>query len=269
MKANVYCHRPSTSANVLKNALKLQGVKSRRVYGIREVRPEIPLINWGCSEMRVASPRVLLNSPDKVALAISKEKSTAILTEADLSCVRITKDKAMANDWVKRGFKVLGRRDGLSSGRGIQMYSPEREIRAADFYSRVFPKTHEFRVHVCGDQVVDFVQKKAVKGQEREIDRLIRTHENGWVFAHDGIVLQDQRDIDALGDSAKRAIAALGLDFGAVDILATVTEEAPRRLRRAVICEVNSSPGLENTRTIQGYALGIRRVLLDKKLVQV
>jgi hypothetical protein len=216
--------------------------------------------------LRVNQPEIIFNLPANVALAVSKEKSINLLAEADISCVRITKDKEQADRWVTAGHKVMLRRDGLSNGRGISMYHPDRENRAAfDFYSRVFPKTHEFRVHVIGDRVVDLVQKKSTSRKEEAIDRLIRTHENGWVFAHEGLVLTDQRDIDTLGQIAKRSITALGLDFGAVDILATVTDDAPRRLRRAVVCEVNSSPGLENTRTIQEYALGIKRLIQEKR----
>ena len=61
-----------------------------------------------------------------------------------------------------------------------------------------------------------------------------------------------------LNELALGALTALGLDFGAVDILACLGKEIPRRLSKAVICEVNTSPGLECTQTIKAYVDAIK-----------
>lgn len=262
MRVLVYSHRPSTGANTLRAALRSIGVRASRIYGRLQPRdPQIPLINWGCTELKIRTKGRVLNPPDKVRDSVSKLATWRKLDNSDIPCVKITTDRTQAVAWHDRGYKVLVRKDGLSGGKGIRMFAPQIGQPDFDFYSRIFPKTHEFRVHVVGQQVVDLVQKKALNEKDAQINRLIRTHENGWVFAHQGLILSDQADIDKIGNLAKDACNALGLDFGAVDILAMMDEKSPRRLRKAVVCEVNTAPGLENTRTIKAYADGIRRIL--------
>jgi hypothetical protein len=259
-KVYIYCHRPSASANELKRALKRLGVRAIRLYGVRPPAAKGSLcINWGCSEVRFRDRfRAILNGTDKVALATSKVKSLAKLHESEIPSVRITKDKEEALKWLKKGYKVLGRRDGLSNGKGITLFEKDNSPHV-DFYARVFPKTHEFRVHVVGKRGIDLVEKKAKKGTDE--NRLIRTYDNGWIYAHQGLSLSDQRDVDAIYKLGADAISALDLDFGACDILCTLDDKAPRRVRKAIVCEVNSAPGLENRRTIDAYATGIKQLL--------
>lgn len=267
MRATVYCHRPSTSAQTLRHALRLLGVQARRARGILKVNPDVPLVNWGCSDVKNGGTKVpIINSPGAVRTALSKRQTLRRLAEAEIPCVEISTELKDAQLWISRGRKVLMRKDGLSGGKGIEEFNGDGKGLGTkyDFFSKVFPKTHEFRVHVVGGIVVDIVQKKA-SSEAAKVDRVVRTHSNGWIYAHDGLILSDQKDIDSIGKLAKDAIKTLELDFGAVDILAIVLEGTPRRLRNAVICEVNTAPGLENTKTIQEYARGIRNLIHARK----
>ena len=257
----VYCHRPSSSANILKRKLRTLGIRVKRLYGVRP--PVIKggvCINWGCSDVRFLNHfGGILNNADKVAVAISKIKSLTKLQEAKIPTVRITEDREEAKKWLRKNYRVLERIDGLSNGRGIRLFHPDNVNNNLDFYARVFPKTHEFRVHVVDGLAIDMVEKKAKTGADE--NRVIRTHENGWVYAHEGLSLHDQRDIDSLCALAVSTIKTLELDFGAVDILCILDDKNPRRLQKSVVCEINTSPGLENTRTINAYATNIARMI--------
>ena len=131
----------------------------------------------------------------------------------------------------------------------------------ASLYTRNFPKTHEYRIHVAGGQVIDMVEKKARDGVES--DRTIRNHAGGWVFAHDDLTAE----MDDLCHLAVCATNALGLDFAGVDILAklgpvpALASLTPRPVVDAVVCELNSAPAWECTSTIAAYEEYFRNVL--------
>ncbi len=77
----------------------------------------------------------------------------------------------------------------------------------------------------------------------------IRSSNSGWDINYDAEaqkhVAQRHRDL------AKKAVAALGYDFGAVDLGLV---EGPDRPRSLVVLEVNSAPGLSNPNTADAYA---------------
>jgi hypothetical protein len=182
-------------------------------------------------------------------MAVSKVSTYAYLDAARVPCVKWTDERDTAQRWLDKGHRVLTRKDGLAQGRGIR--EGIHDLREGEFYTRVFPKTHEFRVHVGGGKVLDLVEKKAPLA-EVQVDRLIRSHDRGWVFAHGNLSVIPV-DADRLGDLAIAAIKTLGLDFGAVDILAILDKETPRRVSKAVVCEVNTAPGLSSITTLEKY----------------
>lgn len=260
----LYQTRPSNSAHVLRDQL-----------GVRRVRDELTpisrrrlarnrdglILNWGNSQLPpwdVVGEK-WINKPEAVAVAVSKFRSLAALAEHDIPAVEVTRDHAVVQGWHREGRASLLRRDGLSGGQGIiegPLYDPN--IRPDQFWSKVFPKTHEFRVHVVKDKAIDFVEKKARAGVE--VDRLIRSYDNGWVFAHDNLSVTPE-DKEELEDMAIEAVMALGLDFGAVDLLGILDKRTPRRLKKARVCEVNTAPGLENTKTIEAYVAAFREIV--------
>jgi hypothetical protein len=255
-KYAIYCDRPSVTAALLSDTLGITrlrdtdpGTHFKRMLKIRG--EEWVIINYGTSYYPWWDLGVnWVNPPRAVATALSKIKTAQACEMAQVPHVKVTTDIDKANQWLAKGFRVLTRRDGLSQGRGIQ----EGVIEQPDvFYSRVFPKTHEFRVHVVGGKAIDFVEKKAPFNQEEiRVDRLIRNHQNGWVFAHSNLAVTEE-DRVSLENLAIRAIKALELNFGAVDILACLNKESPRRVSNAVICEVNSAPGLSSPMTYMKY----------------
>lgn len=254
----VYCHRPSSGANALSSALLRQGVRTRRIYGRKPIRFQLPVINWGCrSLVNIDRSLSVVNPAQAVNKAQSKVITCQILEQANIPCVKLSSEVRDANSWIEKGSQVLVRRDFMSAGRGTRPYNVggNQAVPGIDFYSRIFPKTHEFRVHVVGGHAIDIVQKKARAGGP--LDRVIRVHSNGWIYAHDGL------SVDAAGQTtieglAISAVGALGLDFGAVDILAILrprgVQNDRRELKRAVVCEINTAPGLENKLTIERYA---------------
>jgi glutathione synthase/RimK-type ligase-like ATP-grasp enzyme len=101
-------------------------------------------------------------------------------------------------------------------------------------------KKNEYRVHVFKDAVIDVQQKR--KRREADVDYRVRNHEGGWVFCRENVDCPADVTREAL-----KAVHALGLNFGAVDV------GWNEHYEEACVYEVNSAPGLEGT-TLLIYA---------------
>lgn len=269
----VYADRGSNSARTLADSLRCRRWRAgmpdrytrRRAYfkGYRE-----PIIcNWGTTggpdwtSIRDAVARsqdkgLILNPFEKVRVALNKIETFKALDAAGVPCVKWTIDKEQVKKWLasKKQHTVFARRTVTGQGgTGITLVSgPTATVPDAPLYTRNYPKTHEFRVHVAFGKVIDFVEKRAILTAPK-VDRFVRNHANGWTFAHQLSRLTGE-DKAVLDGMATAAIKALGLHFGAVDLLAILdAPESGGRLKGAVVCEINTGPGLENTQTISAY----------------
>lgn len=131
------------------------------------------------------------------------------------------------------------------SGAGI-VYCPNRDdVVAAPLYTRYVKKAEEYRVHVYNGRV--FLCQRKARKIGTDADYKVRNLANGFVFL---VCDEDEVPQDAKEQSIM-AVAALGLDFGAVDIIWN------RHYNRSYVLEVNCAPGLEQ-RTADAYATAFR-----------
>lgn len=151
-----------------------------------------------------------------------------------------------AAKWLAAGFTVVERHvlNG-NSGAGIRLVEAgsDDELTPCPLYVRYMPKKQEYRVHVCKGQAVD-IQRKARRKEvaDEDINWKIRNHDNGFIFARNEAEAPPH---DVIVQSVN-AVKALGLDFGAVDVIFNDGEQ------RAYVLEVNTAPGLSGT-TLEGY----------------
>ena len=262
MRPIIYSPRKSHGAALLAAALGAcrvdeDGPRSR--LGARIIRRGgFTCINWGSSQpLPFANQGRVLNAPDKVDLAISKYRSLLLLASRDIPAVVVSDRIVDARAWLHDGGGVLIRKDRLSGGRGIEVVLQRdgneglRELQAMEFFSRYWKKTHEYRIHVINGNVVDIQQKRRrTDFPEADYDPMIRNHDNGWVYCRDNIK-GSKTEMDSIGTTATSAVQALGLDFGAVDILARFKDSGS--LSKYVVCEINTAPGLEGS-TVDKYA---------------
>ena len=239
------------------------------------------VLNWGNSERRFNDAEYI-NDPEAVAIASDKLRSARRFGESHIAQPEYTTDKALAEDWCRSGHAVCTRRYlRASGGRGLTVTAGARQsdgdtesasggsgaangrgarndgrgvdgrgvrndgrgvLDDAPLYTKYVKKADEYRIHVFDGNVIDIQQKR--KRQEvpnDEINYQIRNACNGWVFCRDNV--HCPAECLAL---ARRAVAVLGLDFGAVDIGYNRSSTA------AVVYEVNTAPGLEGT-TLDKY----------------
>lgn len=272
----VYADRGSSGARRLSSTLGSRRWRSdlpprytrRRPYFRGNSSPVV--LNWGSTvhPRWLDDPRFRLtpryvNLSEHVAKAINKLTFFQHASRIDgASLLKWTDSRDTAAVWIEKGHAVICRKtvDG-SSGRGIVKATTVAELIDAPLYTRYYPKTHEFRVHVFNGEVIDLTQKKLKGGPDvrSASSTLVRSLDNGWVHAHGGLDLQ-LLDRETVGKSCISVVNGLGLCFGAVDVLAVLEapgEDTSRAMKSFKICEVNTGPGLENSVTIDAYSKAI------------
>jgi len=251
--------RGGPSARTLARALTAEGCPAlslRRGENSRyRYRENDLVINYG-SGTDPGFPTI--NRPAAVKVASSKIGCFRALADAGVWTVDFTTSIDLAWEWHKEGKIVYARaRDRGREGQGINVVAPNTPIDDwpfAKLYTRG-AEGREYRVHVVGNEAIR-TQKRYREGGDATSSP-IRSHANGYRFILNGVAMPA-----GLEDLAVRTVRALGLDFGAVDIIndrSSADEEAglPPRLK---VLEVNTAPGLVHSQTTaQVYA----RALLD------
>lgn len=239
--------RVSESAKTIATALGCKMNKNPTQHWPPQIFPRSDkiVINWGnWQEFAVPRTSLLLNKPQAVDYARNKIKTFELLDAQGIPIpywtTEIPNQLERGNNaiWLQRAT-VTG-----SGGEGITVIREENTFGRAPLYVKYIRKSAEYRVHVVNGVAIQTAQKRRELDNEQTPDQaLIRNHENGWIFAVNDVTPLTRETL-AL---AVRAVTALGLDFGAVDLI------IEKNTNRAVILEINSAPGLGSPTTIEAY----------------
>ena len=253
------------------------------------------ILNWGSTseemyrlEGRLSQGEVL-NRPDSVGRAIDKLLTLLRLHEEDIGHVGFFQRASDAvNHVVTTGCRVYARTKLRGhSGEGIVIMMRDDDpqwarIRETENYlgysilvydnqGRTVansPDSHtglarcplftigtigrrsEYRVHVFKGQVI-LSQTKRRRSGFTEGNSLIRNKANGWVYTISG----EPEVPQIVKTLALQAVASLGLDFGAVDIVTSGPEYCK-------VLEVNTAPGIDDeSTTLERYAQAIHNYI--------
>ncbi len=277
----IHPYGPSDSANLLKNdlasALPNHDVKRLRVTQQSRFRGRRgdKIINWGKSDMQqgLQGQAVVLNNPTACARASAKVEAFQTMIDAGVRCVERTTDRSVAQGWKEEGAVVFARTmTRAHSGEGIRVFANETpsdlgqvdfstgDVCQAPLYTKGLMGRHrEFRIHVFQGKVI-FVQLKKRRNGWRDLEtysNVVRNHGNGWIYA-------SAPDTTAPNASAYNnailAVSALGLDFGAVDVMTNGDE--------AWVLEVNTAPGLSGTTTRERYVRALTEWVNDDDITE-
>lgn len=201
------------------------------------------VINWGSTKLDVDKyPTIILNYPANVATASNKLLAFQTLKDAEVSIPVFTSNQEEARKLIREGKKVVCRTK-LSghSGEGIVIVEEEDQLVDAPLFTEYLPKKQEYRVHVFRGKAF-FIQRKARNREipDDQVDWKVRNHQNGFIYAH-----KDVQYPDGIKELAASAVDAIGLDFGAVDIVVS-------KQNMMFVLEVNTACGLEGT-TLEKY----------------
>lgn len=219
-----------------------------RITGSKRLRRSV-VINWGKQDLALRGfCQKIINKPEAVRIAANKIETFKALSRAGVPTLEWTQDRNVALNWIDDGDVVYCRSTVTSSqGKGISVVGMDDQLPHVPLYTRGFIKTHEYRVHVAFGEVIDFSKKR--KRNDIECSQYIKNSSNGWVFCRDGVTLPD-----VVKQAAIKAVAALGLDFGALDVL---YKESTNTVR---IAEINTAPGIEAT-TLTRYSEAFKKYI--------
>lgn len=208
---SLWCTRNSSGARDLVNKInELGGQAERSGRDGKQPAPGSFVVNWG----NLRPPRVHLNQylmPNKLVELEMLAQGGARTPE-----FRLTRPGPPPT-WLPRTLHHHEAKDLLG------------ELEHGDYYTKYVPCVAEGRVHVFQGQVIRVGTKVPRTPNPHP---WVRSWDAGWKFSYDHGLPEPAR---ALG---RRAVRALGYDFGAVDI--GVDERG-----EPLVFEVNSAPGLE------------------------
>lgn len=220
-------------------------VKERGEYipvpSIRKIidDPETNLINCG-NHIFADDSLFRINKPSMINNASNKSVSRRMLRDAGIK-VPITffygesvEFPCIARPSHHHGgnhFHIINNMSNLSA-------LAERNDLHDWYFALIFVKTHEYRVHCAHGKVLIIQEKPLVDGEIRGNQAV--NHESWrilkWSEFHPGICIE-----------SLRAVEALGLDYGAVDIMYNAENNT------FAICEVNTSPSINTEYTSGKY----------------
>lgn len=204
------------------------------------------VIRWGSqTDLRsiVRSCHLEINSPAAMSKASDKLRSLRILQQEGVPVPPFS-ESLQELDYQHK--VVLGRKKHGFGGKDIQILlpssspntigfyeniettSPPSRI-SSEFYTEYIPNTREYRIHVFRDEVIR-VQGKYLDYPEQHTNSYIKNYNQGFRFRAPDKELNASRK-----EAAIAAVKALGLDFGAVDLL--IGED-----RKEYVLEVNTAP---------------------------
>jgi hypothetical protein len=228
LKLWIYRPTPSQGARELLRACRGLGLPARRLRrDWRKVQARDAVISWGFARCGEENYTAFLN---RAGGSCSKYQELCILAEAGVPVPEHTSELPTSLGW-------LGRKNSHHSGSDIGCAHP-------DFWTREVQTKAELRIHVWRGKSI----RAGLKVPTPDCHPRIRSRSLGWRIDYGMACQRVIRDVHR--EAAKVAVAALGLDFGAVDC-GILPSGQP------LIFEVNSAPGLEPI-TAAKYAAHIK-----------
>ena len=223
MRIRVQSYRPSASAKEL--ALALGVPRIQHTNSKFRGKPSDLIINWG--NVNVVHNSRYLNPLQAVKNATNKLATFNILKQANVSIPPFfTSHSELDPDATYVARTTLTGHSGEGIGVGLPADLP-----AAPLYTTFLAKQAEYRVIVVGSQAIDIKQKLKKRDFEGDRSPYVWNCDNGYVYARNDIHIPDD-----LASTAIAAVAALGLTYGAVDII--LHDNIP------YVLEVNTAFGL-------------------------
>jgi len=221
---------------------------AKRVYPNRNYRPKDGdvVLNWGFRGVAPvlesgSSNFTLLNKPIAVDRASDKVATLRLLKQNNIAHVDFFLHKEDAVKSCEEGNIIYCRTITRGrEGKGIVLARKPEEIVDAKLYTKYFENDKEYRIHVFKGNIIDEVQKKSMSEERMREKGIIKTDDSkyirnlkkAWSFCRQGVVAED-----VVKETAIKAVDALGLDFGAVDIAYNSDTN------KCKVLEINTAPG--------------------------
>ena len=261
----------SRSAKALAESLgaRVVGLNRSRIHNQTNAR----VVNWGNSGGRLPPNGVpdrflMLNGYSQVSLASNKLESFRRMSSAGVRVPEFTTDVSEAIDWVNDGRKIVERHVLTgNSGEGTRIVDNTEgtgAVQQAPLYVQYIKKQDEYRVHVARCTTTDLPvvfdvqrKKRSTDVSDDNVNWQVRNTAGGFIFGREHV---SPRTVPAdVVLQAKKALQALDLDFGAVDVIWNAHRQ------EAYVLEVNTAPGLQGT-TLERYTDMIQNLFDNQRV---
>jgi hypothetical protein len=189
------------------------------------------ILRWG-NEIQIEHPDcIIYNQARAVAAASSKGSARVTLHAAGVSVPEIITNSSQVQD----GERVIARPQTHAKGKNLVILTGPREVQnhmsahPGWYYAKFFPKEREVRAHVAFGKILALMEKPAPSDRNTVAWNRAVVHEE-W-----NAIPWGQYHFNACKEALK-AVQALGLDTGGVDVMIRGDE--------AVVLEVNTAPTL-------------------------
>lgn len=241
----------SKSVKALSEALEVPRIKLKNSSFTPSADKTI--LNWGSSKLTqdITGSCKVLNKPEAVATAANKMSAFQQL-RYQVSVPSFTTNKEEAQSWLEMGNTVVERHTLTGhSGEGVKIKRQGDVLEDCPLYVLYIPKKSEWRVHVfCGKVIA--IQRKARDRSvpDEQVNWQVRNHGNGFIFARN----DSSKRPRYLKQVSVQAVEALGLDFGAVDLIYN------EKNNQLTVLEVNTACGVVGT-TLDNYVEAIKEYM--------
>ena len=249
----------SRSARAL--AEKLGVLRIRHLDSKFRAKEHHKIINWGSRRLppNVVGAGTIINPTEFVSLCADKTETLQFCAEKEIPHVEFTTDDDEAYEWLQEGCVVVGRETTKGrGGEGILVFEHiEDFVSKLPLYTKYFPKKQEWRVHISSHSGPFYLQRKVLRRgvDPEEVDWKIRNLEGGFIFQRYNEDVPD-RVVELsvlLYQKVKKVFPEDSWILNA-DILFN------EKKNRAVVCEFNSAPGLDDM-SASVYAEELKRIL--------
>lgn len=249
----------SDGARALKDALNAAGLRTILSEQSSFRRRGHTVINWGAPsrDCNYQDGNKWLNLDQPVAIARNKLATFGVLREEGVRVPNFWENK-QAVEWARKDSIILERHTLTGeSGAGIVVKRYGEELSFAPLYVEYIRKQDEYRVHVFNGRAIVTQQKRRESDSEQSKDQaLLRNRDNGWVFCVQDINQNRKAAVEA---AAVAAVAGVGLDFGAVDIIVASRDDLP------YVLEINTKPGLSSPTVLAAYVAAIQELVNERR----
>jgi hypothetical protein len=244
-------------SQLLRDVLRDMGIDCIRAFPDGNYVPKATdlIVDWGysqCPTWSSAAAKVsatVLNNWGKIYNAVDKGISFSLLEHGGVPIPERTTHQKVATDWIVKGVPVVQRTKLCASkGKGASVLRSLEFDKSAKLFIKLIDKQTEYRVHVFGGKIIDIHEKRFIGKDKKKFEILCDTDD--WMWCRKGVHLSvSQRK------AAVDAVAALGLDFGGVDLVVEKGTNKP------FVLEVNSAPWL-GTINAKKYAEAIKELMV-------
>lgn len=222
------------------------------------------VIRWGNAKPVRRTGLEFVNTARSIMLAGDKLATLQALDEAGVPHVEFSIDRPVSHSagdvWFGRRRRGFGGHDIVAFNNAGYWVPGEpstrfpvidEKLQACEFFTKWVDNAREYRIHVVNGEIIRYQRKyPALRADPSRVR--VQNHKSGYVFKQPGKRLNSERT-----DACIAAVAALNLDFGAVDMIVDVSQPRGGLTR---VLEVNTAPSC-SPKTAEAYVNALREVL--------